>query len=127
MLLGDSKCQGCLWTLENFNVPANSYLDQHNISTHGRDVTISDIILNKLIPEQINVSKLKDIDICDGHRKRLTLQHKSLRQKNCAIKDCPKLGEQKRRRISLEASYTIYQKTNQHIPAGAIMCNLSPD
>ena len=107
--------------MKDFNVSAKSFLAKHNVAVQI-DATILEIIVNKITPQKVDVSKLNDVDICDGHRKMLTYQHKSLRHKVCSVSDCDKLGEQKRKRISLETSQIIYKITSQIIPAGSILC-----
>jgi hypothetical protein len=62
-LLGDSDCQGKSWNMKDFHVSAFSFLSEHNISTLGSEATISDLILNKIIPDKVEVSQLNQVDI----------------------------------------------------------------
>ena len=119
---GGLQCQGNSSILKECRISALSFLKEHNISTRGKEATISDLIVNKITSEIIEVSKLDQVDICDCHRRGFTYKHKSLKQKNCAMKDCTNVGEKGRPRVSFEASYKIYQEITQHVPVGSILC-----
>ena len=107
--VGEYCCQGNLWTLQDFlHVSAKTFLrDHHIMASQGKEMNISDVIINKISPDDIEVSKLGLVDICENHRKCLTVKHSSLRQKMCAIKDCTRAGEA-RRRVSFETSSIIF-------------------
>ena len=83
--------------------------------------TIADLIVNKLTPQRVDMRKISDIDLCENHKKSLTINHKSLRRKNCGLSGCNTLGE-KDRRISLDLSSKIFCETGEHVVAGDHLC-----
>ena len=120
--IGGYKCEGQVLRLKDLDESAHTFLKDHNIlSDDGQAVTISDIIVNKVTPFKIDVTQLCQIEICENHRKCLTVKHKSLRQKRCCISECDKIGEIKRR-ISFEASSKLYKITSQHVFVGSALC-----
>ena len=120
--IGGYKCEGQVLRLKDLDESAHNFLKDHNIlSDDGQAVTIADIIVNKVTPFKIDVTQICHIEICENHRKCLTMKHKSLRQKRCCISECDKNGEIKRR-ISFEASSKLYKITSQHVFVGAALC-----
>ena len=81
-----------------------------------------DLIVNKITPEHVEMSKLSEIVLCENHKKALTVHHKSLKCKVCAINGCSVLGD-KDRRVSLEMSEQIFLSTREHVLAGDAMCS----
>ena len=60
--------------------------------------------------------------ICVKTLKKLTVYHKSLKCKVCAINGCSVLGD-KDRRVSLEMAEQIFLSTREHVLAGDAMCS----
>ena len=71
----------------------------------------------------IESDQLGLVEICEAHKKRLTYEHKSLKQKTCGIGECKNWGVSSKKRVSLEASLNIFRKIGQHVPAGAVLCS----
>ena len=120
--IGEFKCQGTLQTLQDLNTSALSFLTNNFISTGGKEVTLAGLIINKITGENVDINKVGLVDICDGHKQKLTILHKSLKQKLCAIVDCNGKGRTTKKRISFGASLAIFQRTSQLVPAGSILC-----
>ena len=75
--IGGYKCEGQVLRLKDLDESAHSFLKDHNIlSDDGQAVTIADIIVNKVTPFKIDVTQICHIEICENHRKCLTVKHK---------------------------------------------------
>ena len=123
--LGSAVCKGKLWTLKELDTKASIRMKSFKFCDED-DSTLADLVINKITPEKIEISKLSNIDICDGHKRSLTDYHKSLNRKMCEIDGCENMGEVKKSkikyRISLDVSHNIFARTNQHVPAGSTLC-----
>ena len=56
--VGEYSCQGNLWTLQDCpHVSAKTFLRDNNIvAIKGKEVNISDVIINKISPDDIELS-----------------------------------------------------------------------
>ena len=121
-LLGTTLCGGQTCTLGGLNTSARVYLSQHNCLRKDTDYTNAELIMNRLIPDRIEIDKISDVDICDNHKRNLTVLHKSTRQKHCAFSECKKLGRINKPGVDFELSALLYERTGLHIPVGSVLC-----
>ena len=121
-LLGTTLCGGQTCTLGGLNTSARVYLSQHNCLRKDTDYTNAELIMNRLIPDRIEIDKISDVDICDNHKRNLTVLHKSTRQKHCAFSECKKPGRINKPRVDFELSALLYERTGLHIPVGSVLC-----
>ena len=67
-ILGTTVCGGESFTLGSLKTSAKIYLSQHKCLQRGTDHTHAELIINRIIPDKVNMDKLCDIDLCDNHK-----------------------------------------------------------
>ena len=118
---GQVKCTGTLSTLEDLDVSACLFLKSNKFSSDSEH-SFTELILNKITPEYVDLAKISKVDICEDHKKSMTVLHKSVRQKGCAVSLCKLMGEPNRR-CTFETSLNIFVSTAEHVPAGSALCS----
>ena len=118
-----NKSWGCqIVSLGSLQTTAKLYLSQHQCLKKGADYSNADLIINRLVPDKVDVDKLYNVDICNNHKRSLTVLHKSTRQKKCSYSDCTKTGQLTKSRVTFELSNNIFEVTGQHVPVGSVLC-----
>ena len=115
---GTATCGGSIIKFDELNVSATRVFKSASVSNH----TVADLIVNKITAETVDMTKIRDVDLCENRQKALTVQHKSQKRKVCALNGCSSLGE-KDRRVSLEMSEHVFLNTREHVLAGDAMCH----
>ena len=119
----ETECGGSVSTLGDLSFCDTKFLRKYNIPEEvSENATVVNIILNKLTPEKVELSKISKVDICETHLNKLAYNHNSLRQKQCPIEKCFKKGEVKRPRVSFQVATDIYNTTKQHVLVGTTLC-----
>ena len=116
-----TACSGEHVKLSTLNSTVNQYLAQHSCLKRGTDYSYANLILNRVSPEHIDIQTVENMDICEYHKKSLTVLHKSTRQKTCSYCDCCKTGQSKSR-VWFEVSVHIYNTYSQHVTVGSCLC-----
>ena len=123
-LLSEMPCEGSLSKLSDLEeISAVDLLERVNCNVKVTGLSMAQLILNKVTPEKVDISKVGGIDICNNHLSRLTYKHKSLRQKHCAIENCERLGETERPRVNLITSDAVLNVSGHHVLVGSILCS----
>ena len=120
--LGSTVCGGQLSTLGALPSAAD-YLGSHNCLIKGTNHSLAELVMNRIVPDRIDLEKIKDLDICDDHKRALTNRHKSTRQVKCSYPGCIKSGRKNKARISFEVSALLFDKCGVHIPVGYTLCH----
>ena len=121
--MGAVACEGPSSKLSDLNASsAGELLRKFNCPIKGSEVSIAQLILNKVSPEYVDIEKVRDVEICENHKNRMTHKHKSLRQKMCAVENCTRLGESGRPRVTLEMCQACYNVYGLLVPIGSTLC-----
>jgi hypothetical protein len=121
--MGTVACEGPSSKLSDLNASsAGELLRKFNCPIKGSEVSIAQLILNKVSPEYVDIEKVRDVEICENHKNRMTHKHKSLRQKMCAVENCTRLGESGRPRVTLEMCQACYNVYGLLVPIGSTLC-----
>ena len=124
LCMGTSVCGGPRVTFKELTkTSAVNFLTNNKCYKKGSEYSMAQVILNKMTPEQVNMDKLGELDICESHKIYLTRKHKSVKQKTCALEDCSKLGETDKPRVTFEVSAAAYRVSGLHILVGSTLCS----
>ena len=62
---GTATCGGTTTKFDELNVSATRVFKSASVSNH----TVADLIVNKITAETVDMTKIRDVDLCENHQK----------------------------------------------------------